>query len=141
MTTASIGSCGLEALLAILLFRRMAMGVPAGNSTAEAFQIRQIRTATHFMTRLSILRRCWQSVSLFLLSLRRRAFAKVGLRRGFVLERSYFVGVDSQHEIPNVIVDVGKPVPDSGGNDDDVARLQIVGHSVSNGDAVAARAV
>src|SRR5438093_1162461 len=73
MTTASIGSCGLEALLAILLFRRMAMGVPAGNSAAEAFQIRQIRTATHFMTRLSILRRCWQSVSLFLLSLRRRA--------------------------------------------------------------------
>jgi len=63
-------------------------------------------------------------------------------RLGGILEiYEKFVGVDPHHEIPYVIVDVGKPVPDSGGNDDDVARLQVVGHSVSNGDAVAARAV
>src|ERR1700722_14618056 len=37
-----------------------------------------------------------------------------------------------------MIVDLGKPMPDTSGNDDDVARFELVSHSVPDGRTVAA---
>src|SRR5687768_15399413 len=53
-------------------------------------------------------------------------------RLRFAPERRDLVRVDPHHQVVDVIVDSGEPVTGSGGNDDDVTGLQVVGDAVSN---------
>src|ERR1700730_7054221 len=55
--------------------------------------------------------------------------------------RSNLIGIDAHHEVGDVIVDLGKPMPGAGGNNHDVTGLELVGDAIANRGGVAARPV
>jgi hypothetical protein len=57
------------------------------------------------------------------------------------LQRRDFVRVDPHHQIVDVILDPGEPVTGAGGNDDDVAGLDLAGDAVANIGPVISRTV
>jgi imidazoleglycerol phosphate dehydratase HisB len=59
------------------------------------------------------------------------------LRCGFIFGRRHLIWIDADHEVADVVVDLGKPVACSSGDDDDIARFQLEGLSVADGSAVA----
>src|SRR6266446_4130209 len=63
---------------------------------------------------------------------------QIRLRCRLVLDRRHLVGVDAHHDVGNVIVDLGEPMPGAGRNDDDVAGFELMGGAVANRRAVVA---
>src|ERR1043165_1256044 len=56
-----------------------------------------------------------------------------------VSDRRHLVRIDADHQIVNVIVNLREPVSGTGGNDDDVASLEVVALPVDDLRAVVAR--
>ncbi len=53
-------------------------------------------------------------------------------RRCFVPERRHLVGIDAHHDVIDVIVDLGEPVPGAGRDDDYVSGLELIADAVSD---------
>src|SRR5205823_801310 len=60
----------------------------------------------------------------------RSRLAQIFLRLRLALERRNLVGIDANHEIRDVIVDLGEPVAGARRNHDHVASLDVVRHAV-----------
>ena len=63
---------------------------------------------------------------------------QVGLRRRFVLQRHDLVGIDADHDVGDLIVDLREQVAGACRNDDRVAGLQLMRHAVADRRGVAA---
>src|SRR5215468_10214788 len=57
---------------------------------------------------------------------------QIRLRRRFVPDWRHLVGIDAHHQVVDVIVDLGEPMPGAGWDDDHVAGLELVGCAISN---------
>src|SRR4029453_12941340 len=67
--------------------------------------------------------------------------SEIRLRRRFVLERRDLVGIDANHQVGDVVVDLREPVAGAGRDHNHVAGLELMRHTVLNGLGVVARTI